>query len=75
MVESSTDPFFAELIKKYSEVEIAEIKTYLTDWDAASYLSNTAMVLEFIIVGEGTCIAVKGKPPSIPPRKGGRGKG
>lgn len=40
MVESSTDPFFAELINRYSEAEIAEIKTYLTDWDAASYLND-----------------------------------
>ncbi len=46
MVESSTDPFFAELIKRYSEVEIAEIKRYLTDWDAASYLSVSHKILD-----------------------------
>jgi hypothetical protein len=33
--ESSTDPFFKEISQKYTPAEIAEIKKYLTEWDAA----------------------------------------
>lgn len=46
MVESSTDPFFAELTQRYSDTERAEIKAYLTYWDAASYLSVSHNILD-----------------------------
>jgi hypothetical protein len=46
MIESSTDPFFAELTQGYTETEIAEIRKYLTDWDAASYLSVSHNILD-----------------------------
>jgi len=46
MSELSNDPFFIELTKGYSKAEITEIKTYLTDWDMASYLSVSHNILD-----------------------------
>jgi hypothetical protein len=33
------DPFLDKLYQNYTEIEITEIKTYLSEWSAATYLS------------------------------------
>ncbi|BAZ08027.1 hypothetical protein [Calothrix sp. NIES-3974] len=36
--ESSIDPFLEQLCEGYSETEVAEIKQYVQEWDAATYI-------------------------------------
>ncbi|OKH17503.1 hypothetical protein [[Limnothrix rosea] IAM M-220] len=40
------DPFFIELTKNYSPAEVEEIRTYLTEWAAATYLSVSHNILD-----------------------------
>ena len=40
------DPFLDKLCRNYTEIEIAEIKTYLSEWSAATYLSIAHNILD-----------------------------
>ena len=40
------DPFLEKLCQNYTEEEITEIKTYLSDWSAATYLSIAHNILD-----------------------------
>ena len=40
------DPLLEKLCQDYTEQEIAEIKTYLSEWSAASYLSIAHNILD-----------------------------
>lgn len=42
----TNDPFFEELCKNYSPIEIEEIKSYLPEWTAATYLSVSHNILD-----------------------------
>lgn len=44
--EPTIDPFFVQLCKGYTEVEIAEIETYINNWDAATYISVAQNILD-----------------------------
>jgi hypothetical protein len=40
------DPFLEQLYQNYTKEEITEIKTYLSDWSAATYLSIAHNILD-----------------------------
>jgi hypothetical protein len=40
------DPFLEKLCQNYTQEEITEIKTYLSEWSAASYLSIAHNILD-----------------------------
>ena len=40
------DPFLEKLCQNYTEEEITEIKIYLSDWSAATYLSIAHNILD-----------------------------
>ncbi|NUN64012.1 hypothetical protein HCU40_04420 [Pseudanabaena biceps] len=40
------DPFLDKLCRNYTEIEITEIKTYLSEWSAATYLSIAHNILD-----------------------------
>jgi hypothetical protein len=44
--ESPVDPFLAQLCEGYSETEVAEIKQYITEWDASTYMSVAQSILD-----------------------------
>jgi hypothetical protein len=44
--ESPVDPFLAQLCEGYSEAEVAEIKQYITEWDASTYMSVAQSILD-----------------------------
>jgi hypothetical protein len=44
--ESPVDPFLAQLYEGYSEAEVAEIKQYITEWDASTYMSVAQSILD-----------------------------
>ncbi|MGF1673280.1 MAG: hypothetical protein ACFCUV_06255 [Rivularia sp. (in: cyanobacteria)] len=44
--ESSIDPFLEQLCEGYSETEVAEIKQYINEWDAATYISISHNILD-----------------------------
>jgi hypothetical protein len=40
------DPFLEKFCQNYTEEEIIEIKTYLSEWSAANYLSIAHNILD-----------------------------
>jgi hypothetical protein len=40
------DPFLDKLCENYTEIEITEIKTYLSEWSPATYLSIAHNILD-----------------------------
>ncbi|WP_017293191.1 hypothetical protein [Geminocystis herdmanii] len=47
MTELPIDSFFLELSQGYNDIEIAEIKRYLTNWHKASYVSIAHNILDY----------------------------
>lgn len=44
--ESPVDLFFAQLCEGYTELEVAEIQQYITEWDASTYISVAQSILD-----------------------------
>lgn len=44
--ELPVDPFLVQLCEGYTEVEVAEIKQYLNEWDASTYISVAQSILD-----------------------------
>ena len=44
--EALVDPFIAQLCEGYTEAEVAEIKQYLAEWDASTYMSVAQSILD-----------------------------
>ncbi|MBR8829257.1 MAG: hypothetical protein DSM107014_15390 [Gomphosphaeria aponina SAG 52.96 = DSM 107014] len=44
--EQPVDPFLEQLCQGYTTSEIAEIKQYLTEWEAATYISVAHNILD-----------------------------
>ncbi|MCL1464735.1 hypothetical protein [Argonema galeatum] len=44
--ESPVDPFLTQLCQGYTEAEVAEIKHYIAEWDASTYISVAQNILD-----------------------------
>lgn len=44
--EWPVDPFLIQLCEGYTEVEVAEIKQYINQWDASTYISVAQSILD-----------------------------
>ncbi len=44
--EPPVDPFLTQLCKGYNEVEVTEIKQYMAEWDASTYISVAQSILD-----------------------------
>ncbi|BAY30485.1 hypothetical protein NIES2107_23300 [Nostoc carneum NIES-2107] len=44
--EPPKDPFLEQLCQGYTEDEVIEIKQYLADWDASTYISVSQSILD-----------------------------
>jgi hypothetical protein len=40
------DPFFVQLCEGYTEAEVAELRQYMTEWDASTYISVAQSILD-----------------------------
>lgn len=44
--ESPVDPFFDQLCKGYTDLEVAEIQQYIAEWDSSTYTSVAQSILD-----------------------------
>jgi hypothetical protein len=44
--DSPVDPFLDRLCEGYTEAEVAEIKLYIAEWDASTYISVAQSILD-----------------------------
>lgn len=44
--EQPVDQFFEQLVCGYTEAEVAEIRQYIVDWDASTYISVSQCILD-----------------------------
>ncbi|MBW4678623.1 MAG: hypothetical protein KME19_00725 [Microcoleus vaginatus WJT46-NPBG5] len=44
--ELPVDPFLAQLCEGYTEAEVGEIKQYMAEWDASTYISVAQSILD-----------------------------
>ncbi|WP_026735581.1 hypothetical protein [Fischerella sp. PCC 9605] len=44
--EPSPDPFLAQLCEGYTEAEVTEIRQYMAEWDASTYINVAQSILD-----------------------------